>query len=86
LFVPALVLTLAETAYEPEEERVSAARARAASLAAAGPGLVRWSPERGVVVAPPGVSVGSLVGADEALRTGVPRSRVVHASLLSGAF
>jgi hypothetical protein len=86
LLIPALVLTLAETAYSPEEETVSAARARMASLAAAGPGLLRWSPERGVMVAPPGVSVGSLVGADEALRTGAPRSRVVHASLLSGAF
>lgn len=85
LLIPAFVATLAATAYEPEETAPTAAQARARSVAAAGPGLVRWS-DRGVLVAPPGVSVGSLVSADEALRTGATRERVLHASLLSGVF
>ena len=85
LLIPALVLTLAETAYEPDESTVGGARARMTSAAAAGPGLVRWS-GRGVLMAPPGVSVGPLMSASEALRTGATRERVVHASVVSGVF
>jgi hypothetical protein len=85
LLIPSLVLTLAETAYEPEESTVGSMRSRLTSATAAGPGLVRWS-DRGVLVAPPGVSVGPLVSASEALRTGATRTSVVQASVLSGVF
>lgn len=85
LLIPALVLTIAKTAYEPEEAGASATGASLARNAAAGSGLVRWS-ERGVLLGPPGVSVGSLVSAQEALRTGATRERVVHTSLVSGVF
>jgi hypothetical protein len=83
LFIPSLVLTIAETRYEPDENSEAAARTRAAN--AAGPGLVRFT-ERGLLLAPPAVTVGSLVSADEALRTGAPRNRVTRASLVSGVF
>lgn len=86
LVIPAMVVTLAATAYEPETETPTAAAARRAQLAAAaGPGLVRWS-ERGVLLAPPGISAEHSVSAKEALRTGVTRERTVRVSLLSGVF
>jgi hypothetical protein len=85
LLIPALVLTIAKTAYEPEEASASAARASLAREAAAGPGLVRWTQD-GVRVLPPGVSVGSLVSPQEALRTGATQARLVHTSLVSGVF
>jgi hypothetical protein len=77
LVVPALVVTLAATAYEPDTE--------AAMAAAAGPGLVRWS-ERGVLLAPPGVSAGPTITPQEALRTGARRTSAVQVSVLSGRF
>jgi hypothetical protein len=87
LVIPAMVVTLAATAYEPETEMPSARAPRAPSLAAAaaGPGLVRWS-ERGVWLAPPVVATGHSVSTKEALRTGVARAREVRVPLLSGAF
>jgi F0F1-type ATP synthase assembly protein I len=86
LVIPALVVTLAATAYDPEEEAPStAAVRRARELAHAGPGLVRWS-ERGVVLAPPGISTGSLVSRAEALRTGATRANSVRVGLVSGVF
>jgi hypothetical protein len=78
LAVPALVATLAATAYEPDTESPMA------RAAAAGPGLLRWS-EGSVYVAPPGVSA-SRSDAREALRTGAPRNRTVSVALLSGRF
>ncbi|MFI5306741.1 MAG: hypothetical protein ACHQ53_05280 [Polyangiales bacterium] len=95
LLIPSLVLTLAETAYEPEDEQASTGplpRWQGARLskplaaaAAAGPGLLRVS-EKGVFVAPPALTVASMVTPQEALRTGAPRERVLHAPLLSGVF
>jgi hypothetical protein len=88
LVIPALVVTLAATAYEPEAEAPSAAKAthrRVRMLAQAGPGLVRWS-ERGVVLAPPGVSAGPTISRAEALRTGATRASSVRVALLSGVF
>lgn len=86
LVIPALVVTLAATAYEPEDEAPStAAVRRARQLAMAGPGLVRWS-ERGVVLAPPGIATGPTVSHAEALRTGATRTNSVRVGLLSGVF
>jgi len=87
LAIPAMVITLAATAYEPEAEQpVSSAVPRKAALAAAaGPGLVRWS-ERGLLLAPPGIVAGHSVSAKEALRTGVRRDRELSVAVLSGVF
>jgi len=79
LAIPALVATLAATAYEPDVESPTA------RAAAAGPGLVRWSPD-GVFLAPPGVSAGRSIDARTALRTGVPSTRTVSVALVSGRF
>src|SRR4051812_1582905 len=78
LVVPALVVTLAATAYEPATEAAMAANA-------AGSGLVRWS-DRGVYVAPPAISSGPTITPQEALRTGAPRNSSVRVSLVSGRF
>jgi hypothetical protein len=78
LVVPALVVTLAATAYEPDTEAPMAANA-------AGAGLVRWS-ERGVYLAPPAVASGPTITPQEALRTGAPRTSSVRVSVLSGRF
>ncbi len=87
LLIPSLVLTLAETAYEPDEEAPTASlRRRLESASAAGPGLVRWSEKQGVFVAPPGIGVEPGVSPQEALRTGASSERVLHASVLSGVF
>ena len=86
LVIPALVVTLAATAYEPESEQPRSAVRRQAQLAtAAGPGLVRWS-ERGLLLAPPAIASGHSVSAKEALRTGVRRERELRVALLSGVF
>lgn len=87
LFVPAMVVTISATAYEPEEDELgaSAASQRAAAAAAAGPGLVRWS-TRGVLLAPPMIAVGQSVDAKEAFRTGVSREQAWRVSVLSGRF
>ena len=88
LVIPALVITLAATAYEPEVESPSIASAqlrRARAVAAAGPGLVRWS-ERGVVLAPPAIAAGPTISQREALRTGATRASSVRVPLVSGVF
>jgi hypothetical protein len=78
LAIPALVATLAATAYEPDVESPTA------RAAAAGPGLVRLSPD-GTFIAPPAIGVRT-TDAREALRTGAPRARTVSVALLSGRF
>lgn len=78
LVVPALVVTLAATAYEPDTEAPMAANA-------AGAGLVRWS-EKGVYLAPPAVATGPTITPQEALRTGAPRTSSVRVSVVSGRF
>jgi hypothetical protein len=87
LFIPALVVTLAATAYEPETEvAANGAPSRRVQLAAAaGPGLLRWS-ERGLLLAPPVIASGHSVSAKEALRTGASRAREVRVPVLSGVF
>jgi hypothetical protein len=88
LVIPALVITLAATAYDPETEvptAKAAPRRQARLAAAAGPGLLRWS-ERGVLLAPPVISSGHSLSAKESLRTGVTRAREVRVALLSGVF
>ena len=87
LFVPAMVLTISATAYEPEEDELSsnAAFQRATAAAAAGPGLVRWS-TRGVLLAPPMIAVVPSVDAKEALRTGASREQAWRVSVVSGLF
>jgi hypothetical protein len=59
---------------------VAAARARRA-----GSGFLRFS-DRGVFMAPPGVSMGTSLSPREAWRTGAVRLRGVRVALLSGAF
>lgn len=87
LVIPALVITLAATAYEPELEAPATAQAaRDARLAAqAGPGLVRFS-ERGLLLAPPAIASGPTVSQREALRTGVARTSSTRVALVSGVF
>jgi hypothetical protein len=81
LVVPAMVVTIAATAYEPDEDEL-AARSLGRAAVAAGPGLVRLS-ERGLLLAPPGVAV---VSADERLTAEAPRGRSLRVSLFSGQF
>lgn len=77
LVIPALIVTLSATAYEPEE---------AGELAdARNPGLVRFS-ERGMRLAAPMVSVRAGASERESLRTGASTAREVHVPVLSGKF
>lgn len=87
LVIPALVITLAATAYEPELEAPAMAKAaREARLAAAaGPGLLRFS-ERGLLLAPPAITSGPTVSHREALRTGMARTSSTRMALVSGVF
>jgi hypothetical protein len=87
LAIPALVVTLAATAYDPETEAPAMAKnARDRRLAAAaGPGLFRVS-ERGLLLAPPAISNGPTVSQREALRTGVTRANSTRVALVSGVF
>lgn len=80
LFIPAMLVTLNATAYNPED---SAALERR-ELARPG-GLVRVN-ERGVALAAPSVSVTTTTSAKEALRTGATREREISVGLLSGVF
>jgi hypothetical protein len=78
LFIPALIVTLSATAYEPE--------ATLASVRAAGPGgAVRLGPG-GLALAPPAIHVGSSDSPREALRTGTRVAQELRVSVLSGAF
>jgi hypothetical protein len=88
LFVPAMVLTVAETAYEPDEDEVSASSAgfrRAREAAEAGPGLLRLG-KRGLLLAPPMVALAPSLTPKQALRTGATRAQAWQVSLLSGRF
>jgi hypothetical protein len=88
LVIPALVVTLAATSYDPEEEAPTTAALppRSARLAAAaGPGLLRMS-EGGLLLAPPAIIARENVSAKEALRTGVARRSTVEVAMLSGVF
>lgn len=77
LAIPALLVTLSATAYNPEEA------AEVADLRS--PGLVRLS-ERGVRLAPPAISVAPGASARESLRTGASTARELHVAVLSGKF
>lgn len=77
LAIPALIVTLSATSYEPEEaQRVAEVQ---------NPGLVRFS-ESGVRVAPPAVAVEPGASERESLRTGASTAQTVHVSVLSGKF
>lgn len=79
LFIPAMIVTLSATAYEPE---ASVAQARR-ELARPG-GLVRVA-ERGVSLSAPSVTVIS-TSAREALRTGFDTASELSVGVLSGIF
>jgi hypothetical protein len=78
LLIPAIVTTLAVTAYEPEEQETI-------TLSAARTGLVRVS-ERGLTLAAP--AIGMVPGASEreSLRTGASTARELRVGLVSGQF
>jgi hypothetical protein len=85
LIIPALVTTVAATAYRPPEQIQSTAQLRARELARGGPGLVRYA-DGGLRLAPPAISAGPDHGAREALRTGEPRLSRVRVAVLSAQF
>ncbi len=96
LLIPALVVTISETAYDPEDDKsdTGAARARRLQLAArardprsAGTGMVRLSPE-GIALATPAVDVlGVLPGTSgRGAQLRVSGVSGVELSLLSGRF
>ncbi len=72
LLIPAMIITLSETAYEPERSVAPVA-------------LVQVT-ERGVALSTPGVSVVPGASARESLRTGASMAREVRVSLVSGQF
>jgi hypothetical protein len=72
LFIPAMIITLSETAYEPERTVEASA-------------LLRVT-ERGVSLSAPSVSVVPGATARESLRTGASMAREVRLSLVSGQF
>lgn len=77
LAIPALIVTLSATAYEPEEAT------QIADLR--NPGLVRFS-ENGVRLATPAINVVPGASERESLRTGASTAREVHVAVLSGKF
>lgn len=78
LLIPAIVTTLAVTAYEPEQQEEI-------TLAAARTGLVRVT-ERGVSLAAPAIGMVPGATARESLRTGASTARELRVGLLSGQF
>lgn len=85
LVIPATVVTLAASAYEPDTEvPLSRASRTARAAVAAGPGLLRWS-EAGVLLAPPAVSVSAIPARGE-LQSAGARARLVRVPILSGVF
>lgn len=76
LAIPALIVTLAATAYEPESSGQADLR---------NPGLVRFS-DHGVRLATPMVSVVPGASERESLRTGASTAREVHVAVVSGKF
>jgi hypothetical protein len=79
LFIPAMVVTIAQTAYEPERATTIVARAPAPG------GLVRYERERLALSVP---AVGVVPGASqrESLRTGASTATALRVSVLSGQF
>lgn len=77
LVIPALIVTLAATSYEPEEAT------QVADLQ--NPGLVRFSDE-GVRLSAPRVAVERGASDRESLRTGASTADTVHVSFVSGKF
>jgi hypothetical protein len=77
LVIPATVVTLAASAYEPDTElpTTAALRSRRAAIEA-GPGLLRVSP-RGIFVAAPAIAVAA---------NGPARARTLRVPIVSGAF
>jgi hypothetical protein len=84
LVIPAMVATIAVTAYRPPEQ-IETARVRARELAKGGSGLVRYA-EGSLRLAPPAVSAGPTVSPRQALRTGERRTSVVRVAMLSAQF
>jgi hypothetical protein len=83
LVIPATVVTLAATAYEPDTEvPITSAMRTARAAVAAGPGLVRYS-EAGLLLAPPRVAV---TGGTSTGQAGAARGRSVELALVSGVF
>ena len=83
LVVPALVATVAATAYRPPERIETAARAR--ELAKGGPGLIRYA-EGSLRLAPPAVASGPTITPRQALRTGERRVSSLRVAMLSAQF
>lgn len=77
LAIPALIVTLSATSYEPEEAT------RVADLQ--NPGLLRFSDD-GVRLSTPMVAVEPGASDRESLRTGASTADTVHVSVLSGKF
>jgi hypothetical protein len=78
LAIPALIVTLSATSYEPEEAT------QVADLQS-NPGLVRFS-DAGVRLSAPMVAVERGASDRESLRTGASTADTVHVSVLSGKF
>ena len=76
LIIPAMIITLSASAYDPEQD--VAARSRSAPAA-----LVRIT-EGGVDLGTPSLQVAPSLGPREALRIGATRDRQVRVSLVSG--
>jgi len=83
LVIPALVATIAATAYRPPERIETAALAR--ELAKGGPGLVRYD-AGSLRLAPPAVAAGPTVSPRQALRTGERRVSSLRVAMLSAQF
>ena len=84
LAIPALVATVAATAYRPPEQ-IETARLRARELAKGGPGLVRFA-DGSLRLAPPAISSGPTLTPRQALRTGERRVSSVRVAMLSAQF
>jgi hypothetical protein len=86
LVIPAMVVTLAATAYDPETDEPRARiPARIRALRDAGPGLVRFSDD-GLMLAPPAIVARRSMSDREALRTGGRPSRELSVAVMSGRF
>lgn len=87
LVIPALVATIAATAYRPPERiETTAARARELALAKrGGPGLVRYA-EGSLRLAPPAVTSGPTLTPRQAMRTGERRVSSLRVAMLSAQF
>jgi hypothetical protein len=78
LVIPALLVTLSATQYEPEEAtQIADVR---------NPGLVRFSDAEGVRLSTPMIAVEPGASERESVRTGASTADTVHVSVLSGKF